>query len=324
MRHHLTIRVILFFSLIGLLILPCAAQAAQTQRQYPRLIFVRQAALWLRESSGAERQLTRDYQDANPAVSPDGKLVVFEREKSTGTESELWLLKIKNGESRRLLSITGTCTMPCFDPSGAQLYFVHSRKPANKEPWLWLTTIATIDLTSGKWHDLAPLIKETNISEETLYAFPMISPDGKWLIWSPVPHEGDDCHIYKTRRDGTGRATISDPKRPAKDVSYGYYFASPVGKANKLVCLHSKLVGPDDTFSIAVINYHDKELWHRQVDSIDRYGRPVASDQGLIAFANSYDDARPTISVIDSKRRAKPIVKLISNASQPAWVPTKK
>jgi eukaryotic-like serine/threonine-protein kinase len=61
----------------------------------------------------------------NPALSPDGKLVAFERENSTG--SDLWVHELNRGVETRLTSDSSSNVAPAWSPGGDSIVFASNR-----------------------------------------------------------------------------------------------------------------------------------------------------------------------------------------------------
>jgi hypothetical protein len=299
----------------------------------PALVFVRQGCLWLRETSGTVRQLTKSGRDANPAVSPDGKMIVFERQVTEKvityapqSHAQLWLFNLATNKEQKLLAVDGTCLTPSFDPSGKKVYFEHIWNCENQDPngagfFMWSESIGIVDIKSGTWHDLAPLKRKQVVEyEEPQYCFPVVTHDGKWLVWSCIPHEAGGVDLFRARSNGTDRQVISTPHkiRPDSELTYGYSFPAVVGKQGDLICLRSDL--SREHSAVALIDAKGRERWHREVPDLWSYGHFTVSAKGLIAFACEKDNPHSySIWIMDSRTRR--YWKLLDNASAPAWVP---
>jgi len=61
----------------------------------------------------------------NPAISPDGKLVAFQRENNTG--SDLWVLDLNRGVETRLTSDPSSNVAPFWSPGGDRIVFASNR-----------------------------------------------------------------------------------------------------------------------------------------------------------------------------------------------------
>jgi hypothetical protein len=294
------------------------------QAGLPKLVFARQCSLWIWDQRGKETRLTEGFQDANPAVSPDGKTVVFERREPCRhagilgrLSCALWVLALDSGAARRLLRAPGDCLTPSFDPGGKVVYFDHvwAYKPRDRRLAQWRESIGTVDLASRRWGDLRPLTRHVVEYEGRQYAFPLATADGRSILWSPVPHEGGTAHIYAAHTDGSARRVISGPRRRQHGGDYAYYFAVPSAGTESLVCLR----GGEEYGAIAAIDRSGHELWHRTIAGLAEYAHPPAvSRRGAIAFEYR-DSDRAEIWVLE--RGGETQRRIIADASQPAWVP---
>jgi dipeptidyl aminopeptidase/acylaminoacyl peptidase len=85
---------------------------------------------------GQPRQLTDgDWDDVNPAVSPDGRQLAFASDRNddrwTWPGADIWVLDLQSGKLRRLTDGTKTCDSPAWSPDGRQIAF----KAARKRKW---------------------------------------------------------------------------------------------------------------------------------------------------------------------------------------------
>ncbi len=114
---------------------------------------------WLLDTAdGSLRRLTghRDWNDRNPAVSPDGRLLAFNadrtgRELHGGFNQDLWLLDLTGpGEPRLLATPAGRAERPVFSPDGRTVYFTHQ---AERYAPVTLQRIALEGGTPEQLHD---------------------------------------------------------------------------------------------------------------------------------------------------------------------------
>lgn len=89
--------------------------------------------LWLLDSeSGSLRRLTghADWNDNNATVSPDGRRVAFDsdrsgREYAGGFGGDIFLLEIETGDVSLVDTPPGRASQPVFSPDGRQIHFLH-------------------------------------------------------------------------------------------------------------------------------------------------------------------------------------------------------
>ena len=90
---------------------------------------------------------------ADPQVSPDGKSVVYAvsaiDRKTNKTNTDIWMVPLAGGESKRLTTLPGTDNHPRFSPDGKTIAFVSDRGGSNQ---VWI-----LPLDGGKARQLTHL-----------------------------------------------------------------------------------------------------------------------------------------------------------------------
>ena len=124
-------------------------------------------------SNGTNLQQVIDdnnWHEMYPDPSPNGKLVVFSRSKTTSkrAQSEVWIVE-KDGSNPKRLSVNGT--YPTFSADGKTVYFERERKK-----------VMAIDLYGGKERYIFPI----NNKEFKRYQVvkPRVSSDGRWVAFT--------------------------------------------------------------------------------------------------------------------------------------------
>jgi Tol biopolymer transport system component len=106
--------------------------------------------LWELDASGAlRRQITNDpYADADPAVSRDGRSLVFVSDR-TGSP-QLWVMDVPTGETRQLTAENDLVSLPAWNGSGDRVAYLALQADANRT-----VTLKAVDARTGSARTLA-------------------------------------------------------------------------------------------------------------------------------------------------------------------------
>ncbi|MCI0464729.1 MAG: S9 family peptidase [Gemmataceae bacterium] len=85
--------------------------------------------VWLASTDGKVRRhlTTTEKRDSSPRWSPDGKRILFQSNRSGGTQ--LWVIDLGGGEARQLTSISTEASNGTWSPDGKQIAFVSAVWP---------------------------------------------------------------------------------------------------------------------------------------------------------------------------------------------------
>jgi serine/threonine protein kinase/sugar lactone lactonase YvrE len=132
-----------------------------------KIIYVTQSGesidVWSMNPDGKDqRQLTFDGEPkSNPAVSPDGRYVVFAGTRST--VQNLWRMDIDGSNPKQLLPTNTPAFFPVISPDSGSVIF-NSAHSGNLVLW-------RVGIDGGESKQLT----------DTMSLFPAVSPDGKWV-----------------------------------------------------------------------------------------------------------------------------------------------
>jgi dipeptidyl aminopeptidase/acylaminoacyl peptidase len=193
---------------------------------------------------GEPRQITDgDWDDVEPAWSPDGTLLAFtsnrERDRDLSLLSDVWIVPSAGGRARRLTRHRGQASTPVFSPDGKQVaYLGHERG------WTYgvRTELLTVPIEGGDSHSASGLFDDelgnaalSDARDPGAALAPAWQPDGKSLLAQVsrqgrveivrFPLNGDQPRVvvggdreiaaFSVARDGASIAvTISDPTHP--------------------------------------------------------------------------------------------------------------
>lgn len=162
----------------------------------------RGSKVWLVRSDGTGmRQLTGGPgHDAMPALSPDGRGVVFSRrggDPTAGRKAELYTVGVEGGEPMRITENGLSDVNPVFSPDGRSIAFGQANDRANRGKVAMVRAdgsgLRAVASTGGEYPD------------------PDYSPSGRSIAFvGEVPGtRGYETAIYTVRASGRGRALAS-------------------------------------------------------------------------------------------------------------------
>jgi len=155
-----------------------------------------------------------DANDAFPAVSADGRRVVFRSGRSG--DNEIYLMDADGKNVRRASNAKGTDTMPAISPDGQWLAYATARTGKGLKIWIQRASDPA---------DQGRLLEPSRADLDGIDVHPRFSPDGKWVVFAsdragfkdewvlcgmfPQPY-GD---LFAVRADGGGPAIqLTDDK----------------------------------------------------------------------------------------------------------------
>lgn len=160
--------------------------------------------VWVVRSNGTgmHQVTTGPGGDEMPAISPNGKRIVFSRtlrEKGVpgSRKPELWTVGVEGGEETRLTENALEDVNPVFSPDGESIAFGQLAKPFHGK-----VAVMHADGTAPR------IVASTG----TAYPDPDFSPSGRSIAFvGEIPHapHGYESALYTVRASGAGRALAS-------------------------------------------------------------------------------------------------------------------
>jgi Tol biopolymer transport system component len=147
------------------------------------------------------KQLTMgDLGSSDPSFSPDGKLIVFEREGKSDYR-QIWVMDADGTDKRQLTHPRHYDGSPAWSPDGTKIVFERYYRSSRMELWTMdpdglnkrkIARVRTLSTPDGGWW----------------CACPVWSPDGTKIAYEAVTEEHNPS-IYVMSADGTNRTRIT-------------------------------------------------------------------------------------------------------------------
>lgn len=126
--------------------------------------------------------------DTDPAVSPDGRTVVYASDVETPGSPELFSISIEGGEARQLTNASGSSTSPSFSPDGSRIAFVSDR---GGDGDIWI-------MDSSGQRPFLVTIDDGDAEDRS----PAWTPDSRWIMFASN-RDGGSFQVYLVSPDGT-------------------------------------------------------------------------------------------------------------------------
>ncbi len=179
-------------------------------------------------------QLTTSGRTRAPAISPDGKYVVYEQANKED-QLALWLYQVATGSNVQIAApISPAIIPPTFSNDGNYVYYVNYEK----------------EHPSGVLCKVASLGGEPRKLFEHLSSAVSFSPDGKRLAF--VRRFGDEFHLMTAHEDGTGEKVIRVFKAPEHLFNHPAW--SPDGKT---IAIPVQTTPPDNHTRLVAVSVDD-------------------------------------------------------------------
>jgi len=185
-------------------------------------------------TDGRVKQITfGDYDDSEPAWSPDGKSIAFTSNRSADPDSnfnsDIWVVNLDSDDAanalRQITTSPAEDLTPAWSPDGKTIAFVTQIDP--KLFWYATYHLAVVAASGGE-----PRVLTKNLDREV--SAPRFSPDGRWIYFIAedegtqnllrvAPSGGEitrpisgrrKVEFYSISHEGTLAATLSSPNLP--------------------------------------------------------------------------------------------------------------
>ncbi|HET8676768.1 MAG TPA: protein kinase [Blastocatellia bacterium] len=222
--------------------------------------------IWRTDLGSPPTQLTSDpkFDDFYPRWSPDGRTIAFCRKpaKEPRANNSLWLMTSDGANPRLLVEKVGTFSFTWMPDGGALIYF----SPVDSQLYLF-------DLKTG---GARRLTDELHVS-----FIPVVSPDGKWLIYQSTLAGNIDLRAMPLD-GGQSQTVVSTPHQDF------HPFVSPSGKWLYFQLDHKNLYrvpGPAQGWRPSapekITNYPESNLYLED-PQLSRDGRRLLYSRGRV------------------------------------------
>jgi Tol biopolymer transport system component len=158
---------------------------------------------------------TPDGCETDPAFTPDGDQLVFERYDAIANDDAIWIMDLNGNDRRRIGTGPGGAATPEVSPDGQTVTFL-SFTPDD------LTALFAISIEGGAATQITPTLYGITFKHDW-------APDGSRLVMSDNADNFDHpANLVTIRPDGTGLRYLTDLQTPDQRALAGGY--SPDGK----------------------------------------------------------------------------------------------
>jgi Tol biopolymer transport system component len=153
--------------------------------------------------------------ETDPAFTPDGDRLVFERFDAIADDDAIWIMDLNGNGRRRIGTGPGGAATPEVSPDGQTITFL-SFTPND------LTALFAMSISGGAARQITPTLFGITFKHDW-------APDGSRLVMSDNADDFDHpANLVTIRPDGTGLRYLTDLRTPDQRALAGGY--SPDGK----------------------------------------------------------------------------------------------
>jgi TolB protein len=142
-----------------------------------------------------------DAYDAECALSPDGKWIVFCSRRDG--DSDLYVMKSDGTGAVRLTDQKGYDGGPFFSPDGKRIVYRSDRAGNN------LLQVYVADLATDPDGNVTGLANERQLTDEHINWGPYFHPDGRHIVYTTSVHGHANYEVYAMRDDGSHKTRIT-------------------------------------------------------------------------------------------------------------------
>jgi dipeptidyl aminopeptidase/acylaminoacyl peptidase len=170
-----------------------------------------------------------DYDDSEPACSPDGRWLAFISDRGAHRDenmaTDLWLLDLRTGETRRLTDGHAVVIRPAWSPDGTRLAFFSSREVGERS--VYNNRLLVAEVESGT---LTDLFGARDLSAEVQLTSDLPTPSTSAPVWSAdgravscLAQRGGGVDVLRVsvaaKADGEVETVVAEPQAVLKQIA---------------------------------------------------------------------------------------------------------
>jgi len=198
------------------------------------------------DGSGAKRLTTGRLGSANPAFSPDGRLIAFNREDKADYR-QIWVMNADGSQKRKLTRSRQFNESPDWSPDGSKIVFERYYRGSRMELW-------TMDPDGGNKHRIARVRTYTTADGTWWCACADWSPDGTKIAYEAITEKRKPS-LYVMNADGTNRIRLTF-RSSTREENPDW---SPDGKQ---IAFYSERFGNAEIFVMDADGTHELRITH--------------------------------------------------------------
>jgi Tol biopolymer transport system component len=226
------------------------------------------------DDGGGLRQLTRfrSGELGRPALSPDGRSVVFDRARTARGDSDIWIVRSDGRGLRDLTPGPSDDTSPSWSPDGTRIVFASDRSGAYD-----------IFVMKANAKDIVQLTDRGHGDAE-----PAFSRDGKRIAFVECGQSFAQCQLWAMNADGRHARRLTRTPVEAERPSW-----SPDGTK---IAVTIKQAGNEDVAVVVVRGGAVRRLTHGDADDY----QPTYSPDGTRIVFGSNRTGAPSVFVMQA------------------------
>ena len=178
---------------------------------------------------------------AQPSISPDGNKVAFRWALGSGSNADIYVKAVGNGEPQRLTTNPARDSAPAWSPDGRQIAFVRSTTEGTSADVIVIPAAGGVERTVITMS--VPAVGRNQIHDLDW------APDGRWIAVGGQPATNDSPGIWLVALDGGLRRPLTNAPSDGRDHRPAF---SPDG--TRLAFLRTAAGSPTASTSVHVLS----------------------------------------------------------------------